>query len=113
MKRINEELPSDAVLVFLWEPRSYYCQKDCRPDSILDEFPNLVYKYGSAEAIAQAWQQAGITHILVHRSGLERIVNDMPGAVDVEILNELESQFLQPVFDEGEAYQLYKLGTTP
>ncbi|MCP4421412.1 MAG: hypothetical protein GY805_32780, partial [Chloroflexi bacterium] len=47
MEQINQELPAQAKIAFLWEPRSYYCNRDCRPDSILDEFPHLVYQYGS------------------------------------------------------------------
>ena len=53
MQQLNDVLPAEAVVVFLWEPRSYYCQLDCRPDSILDAFSHLVYQYGSAEAIAR------------------------------------------------------------
>jgi hypothetical protein len=109
MDRINEELPNDAVVVFLWEPRSYYCQKDCRPDSILDTFPNLTHKYESAEAIAHMWQQAGVTHILIHQTGLEFMLYEAPDAVDVDILQELEDEFLQPVFDENKIYQVYEL----
>ena len=70
MEEINTQLPAEAKVVFLWEPRSYYCRLNCRPDSILDEFPHLVDQYGSADNIVQQWQTDGITHILVHRAGL-------------------------------------------
>ena len=95
MEQMNDSLPSDAVVLFLWEPRSFYCQQDCRPDSILDTFPHLVYQYGSAEAIAQAWREAGVTHVLIHRSGLNFVLSESPDTVDQAILTELETSFLR------------------
>lgn len=109
MERINEELPPEAAIQFLWEPRSYYCRRDCRPDSILDEFPHLVYQHHSAAGIARHWRQTGLTHVLIHRDGLEFERVEMPGAIDTEILAELEAEFLQPMFDIGGAYQLYAI----
>jgi hypothetical protein len=109
MQRINEDLPAEATIVFLWEPRTYYCQCDCRPDSILDTFPHLVHQYGSAEAIAQAWRQAGVTHVLIHRSGLDFMLGKTPETVDTTVLAELEARFLHPVFDVAGAYQVYAL----
>ncbi len=109
MQQINEDLPAEAVVTFLWEPRSYNCQLDCRPDSILDEFPHLVDRYGSAEAIVQAWQQAGVTHVLIHRSGLNFILNHSPETIDTTVLTELETKAFRLVFDVAGAYQLYAL----
>jgi hypothetical protein len=108
MQAINQDLPAEARIVFLWEPRSYYCQRDCRPDSILDAFPHLVYQYGTAEAIAQAWQEAGITHILVHQAGLEFMLKEMP-EIDQEVLSTLEENYWREVIDIGGGYQLYEL----
>ncbi|MFC1976486.1 ArnT family glycosyltransferase [Chloroflexota bacterium] len=113
MQQINKDLPSDAVIVFLWEPRSYYCQQDCRPDSILDTFPHLVHQYGSAEAIAEGWKQEGVTHLLIHRPGLEFVLNESPEVVDTTVLDELETRFLQPIFEVGRAYQVYALVEEP
>jgi hypothetical protein len=113
MQQINEVLPAEAKVVFLWEPRSYYCQRDCQPDSILDEFPHLISQHGSAEAIVWAWREANVTHILVHRSGLNFMVSDSPEAIDTGVLSELETIFFEPVFDVAGAYQLYALNSHP
>ena len=113
MQQINDDLAHDAVVVFLWEPRSYYCQRDCRPDSILDEFPHMVYKHGSADAIAQAWQQAGVTHLLIHRSGLNFVLSESPAIINTDVLNTLESKYLRQVFDVVGVYQLYTLQENP
>jgi hypothetical protein len=108
MQEINERLPAEAKVVFLWEPRSYYCQVDCRPDSILDEFPHLVNQYGSAGGIAQAWQAEGVTHVLVHRSGLNLILQEAPEKIDQTVLSDPQACCWQKDFDIVGAYQLYR-----
>jgi hypothetical protein len=113
IQQLNDVLPAEAVVVFLWEPRSYYCQPDCRPDSILDAFPHLVYQYGSAEAIAQAWRDSRVTHVLIHRSGLNFVLNDTPAAIETDILQDLEAEHLRQLFDVGQSYQLYALEPAP
>jgi hypothetical protein len=50
---INENLSPSAKILFLWEPRSYYCQRDCWPDALLDKFKHLTYKYHDAEGITE------------------------------------------------------------
>jgi hypothetical protein len=109
MQAINQSLPAEAKIVFLWEPRSYYCQRDCRPDSILDEFPHLVYQHATAEAIVQAWREAGITHVLVHRAGLQFILDDSPETIDQQLLNRLEENYWRKVIDVAGVYQVYQL----
>jgi len=113
MQQINTELPAEAKIVFLWEPRSYYCRRDCRPDSILDEFPHLVYQHGSAQAIAQRWHAQGVSHVLLHRSGLEFMLNESPQKIDRAVLAELERTYWRKVFDVAGAYQLYALKGVP
>lgn len=109
MQQIDAQLPAEAKIVFLWEPRSYYCRRDCRPDSILDAFPHLVHQHGSAEAIVQAWRGEGVTHVLVHRSGLNFVLNESPAAVNTTLLADLETRHLQKIFDVAGAYQVYEI----
>ncbi len=114
MAEINTQFPADAVVAFLWEPRSYYCQVDCRPDSILDEYGHLQYLHGQdAEAIAQAWHQKGITHLLVHRQGYNFLRTEDNVSPELrpnpEVLNQLEAEHLDLIFDIVGAYQGYKL----
>ena len=113
MEEINASLPAGARIVFLWEPRSYYCRRDCRPDSILDTFPHLVYQHQTPERIAKMWHQNGITHILLHRSGLNFVLDEAPEAIDLAVLNEIEANHLNLAQDIGGAYQLYSLEPAP
>jgi len=109
MQQINSALPPEATVVFLWEPRSYYCQRDCRPDSILDSFPHLAYQYGSAEAIAERWKETGVSHVLIYRTGLEIMLKEKPTTIDMNTLSMLEHNYLKQLFDVAGAYQVYEL----
>jgi 4-amino-4-deoxy-L-arabinose transferase-like glycosyltransferase len=113
MQAVND-LPPDAVVTFLWEPRSYYCLRDCRPDSILDEFGHLTYQYGNAEAIAKAWRADGVSHLLLYQAGLDLILKaksaDNEPLTEPKVLRELRSKHLQLVETIGEnVYQLLAL----
>jgi hypothetical protein len=112
MEQINQTLPAQASVLFLWEPRSYFCQVECRPDSILDQLAHDHYLYNSAASIAAAWKQAGITHVLLHRQGLEFIKREDTEGLSTPALEQLavlEADYFEPVFDVVGAYQLYRL----
>lgn len=112
LEQLNQTLPATAVVLFLWEPRSYFCQIECRPDSILDQLAHDQYVYGRADKIVEAWQKAGITHVLLHRQGLDFVKHEGTEAVSqpaLEQLAVLEDHYFEPVFDVVGAYQVYTL----
>jgi len=108
---INQELPPDAVVLFLWEPRSYHCQVDCRPDAILDRFVHTTHLYGhDADDIADVWRAEGITHVLLYRVGYQAIVEagfDPVTEADRTTLATLLSKEMVQANDLGGAYELY------
>lgn len=109
---INENLPPSAKVLFLWEPRSYYCQRDCWPDAILDKFKHLTYKYHDAEGIAEYLHREGVTHLLLYQAGLEYILEAQFDPItpdDVATLAALQGSYLRLIHDEGGAYLLYEL----
>jgi len=109
---INENLPPSAKILFLWEPRSYYCQRDCWSDALLDKFKHLTYKYHDAEGIAEYLHREGVTHLLLYQTGLEHILEagfDPITPDDVAALTALQKDHLRLIHDEGGAYLLYKL----
>lgn len=112
MEQLNQTLPPTAEVLFLWEPRSYFCRVTCQPDSILDRLAHDQYLYGDAAAIVAVWKKAGITHVLLHRQGLDFIEAEGTEAIYQPALRELavmEKDYFEPVFDVVGAYQLYKL----
>jgi hypothetical protein len=111
LRGVNE-LPPGSRVVFLWEPRSYACRVDCRPDALLDRFLHMAYLYPDADAIARAWAQDGVTHVLLYRSGMQAIVEaefDPITPRDLAIMADLQSHHLSPVGQWGDAYVLYRL----
>lgn len=112
MSWLNENLPDEAVVLFLWEPRSYYCDLDCRPDSILDRMGDWEYLYGDAEGIAAAWQAQGVTHVLLWRSALEFVLKQQAETglyrVNQPLLADLQQEYLLPP-DVVAGYEIYQL----
>ncbi|MCB8968468.1 MAG: glycosyltransferase family 39 protein [Ardenticatenaceae bacterium] len=109
---LAEILPPDAVVVFLWEPRSYYCAVDCRPDSILDTFAHLEYLYRNGDAIADAWLADGVTHVLLFQTGFEFVVEAQTERIaprDMAVWQSLEQERLHLVTDWNGAYKLYEI----
>ena len=111
MSELNEVLPETAVVQFLWEPRSYYCNFDCRPDSILDEFPHLVYVHQTADEIHQAWQEDGVTHVLIWRDGYNFILEEdrLNAQAQDLILEEVLGMGTAVQFSSDLNYELYIL----
>lgn len=110
METINRRLPSDAAVQFLWEPRSYYCDLDCRPDAILDRFDHTIFLYQDSESIADAWRADGLTHVLIFEAGLNFLLN--AGAdIDREILQSLTDDHMIAIDTPNNAYSLYRLQT--
>ncbi len=102
-------LPAEARVLFLWEPRSYYCQRHCLPDSILDELAHLTAQHGTAEAIAQSWRAAGVSHVLLHRAGFDFMHTTDPALTHPALLEALTGHYLTLVADVGGVYQLYSV----
>ena len=105
-------LPPDSRVIFLWEPRSYTCRVDCWPDALLDRFLHLTYLYHDADTIAKVWAEAGVTHVLLCRLGMNVIVEakfDPVTPRDLAIMRDLQAHHLSPINDVGGAYVLYEL----
>ena len=110
---VNGELPQDSTILFLWEPRSYHCAADCRPDALLDRWVHTTYLHGQdAAAIAEAWRAEGTTHVLLHRVGYKSVVEggfDPVTREDQRTLEDLLEKEATHLADFGGAYELYSL----
>jgi hypothetical protein len=86
------QLPRDAKLLALWEPRAYYIRRTVQPDAILDAFPRVVAQTREADAIVRAWKESGYTHVLLNRHGLNLMLTsqyDPIAAGDARVLQEI------------------------
>jgi hypothetical protein len=113
IEAINQDLPPESSVLFLWEPRAYHCGVECLPDALLDRWLHTTHLYGQdAAAVAAAWREQGITHVLLHRAGYAAVLEaafDPVTEADKTTLEELLSSETVRVRDFGEAYELYVL----
>lgn len=107
------QLPAESDVMFLWETRSYTCRPMCHPDPLLGRWLHLTqHQQLDADGIAQQWQMAGITHVLMHDVGLQFLIEseyDPYGESELAVLQTLKEEHLVLVEDILGAYQLYEL----
>ncbi len=114
MEEMNKLLPQGSVVALLWEPRSYYCDIDCRPDSILDTYAHLEHLHADAASITAAWKGQGVTHVLFHEAGLQFVLSAEMSWVaprDLTTLQQIRERYLVPIATWQSVYTLYRLET--
>lgn len=102
---VNANLPRDARIVSLWEPRAYYIERAIEADALLDRFAHLQFLYdGDADKISAEWRKQGFTHVLLFRAGLNDVLQaqyDPVGAREMKTLQALEAKHLRLVYDRA------------
>ncbi|HVF26312.1 MAG TPA: hypothetical protein VNA23_10510, partial [Anaerolineales bacterium] len=66
LMNIMDELPSDAYVYSLFEPRSYDLPRRIQLDAILSNFAHDEYLYHTSTEIIRHWKAKGYTHVLVY-----------------------------------------------
>lgn len=64
-----DELPSDARVYSLFEPRSYGLPRFVQPDPINSNFAHDIYLFRTPDMIIQNWKSQKYTHIIVYERG--------------------------------------------
>lgn len=105
------QLPSGSNVKFFWEPRAFYCEIECDPDEILDNWWYLRRTVGNASNIAMHLRSEGITHILIYDLGadLEKEANKRFTALDWDELENLKDKELNEIETFEDVYSLYAL----
>jgi hypothetical protein len=109
------ELPSDSVVLFLWEPRTYYCEVSCLLDGKLFNWWYLRRAGGNSNAIAEILQRKGITHILIYDAGLDlfKTLTTEYNEADWEELTYFKEKWLVPLLEIPGQYSLYQFSEDP
>ena len=98
---VNDTLPQDARIVFLWETRPYYFQRPVMEDAILDRWAHLRFRFGDADSIARDLRRAGYTHILLYRAGLSEMLQsgqDPTTLDDAQTLQDLLARYTRQIY---------------
>lgn len=66
-----DELPPDATIYNLFEPRSYGLSRSIQADPLLYNFSHDVYLFQTPDEIIERWRVKHYTHILVYERGFE------------------------------------------
>ena len=74
--QIMDDLPGNAYLYSLFEPRSYSLPRRIQPDAINYNFAHDLYLYKRPSEIIQHWKTAGYTHLLLYERGLDFVAQD-------------------------------------
>jgi hypothetical protein len=108
---LEENVPEEGRILFLWEPRSYYSPRPTQPDAILDNWSHLLYRYNHESQVAAYLQDQGVTHVLLYQRGLDFVIeageSPLPSE-DVGRLNTFIKQYLTAIETIG-SYRLYRL----
>jgi dolichyl-phosphate-mannose-protein mannosyltransferase len=71
---IMDELPADAYVYSLFEPRSYGLPRLTQPDVIVYNFAHDLHLYAAPSEIIRHWKANGYTHILIYERGLDFMI---------------------------------------
>jgi hypothetical protein len=86
---------------------------DCLPDALLDRWLHAIHLHGpDSDSIADAWRVEGVTHVLLHRTGLDLVVQEQFDPLtpeDLGVLDRLKDDHLILLESFGSAYELYRL----
>ena len=64
-------LPPTAHVLMLWESRTFYCQRDCIPDSLLNRWRHDLLLQPDPHKVIAAWKAAGTDYVLICDIGMQ------------------------------------------
>jgi hypothetical protein len=111
MEALEETVPEDGRVLFLWEPRSYYSPRRAQPDAILDNWAHLSYRYPTNAQIAAHLREQGYTHVLLNQWGVDFVIEESESPLpseDVDRLRTFIEEYLELLETEG-SYRIYEL----
>ncbi|MGC9332600.1 MAG: hypothetical protein ACP5JJ_00510, partial [Anaerolineae bacterium] len=111
METLEEIVPDDGQVLFLWEPRSYYSPRPAEPDAILDNWAHLRHRYRTEAQILAHLREEGYTHVLLNQGGLDFVIEKDESPLPTEEVGHLRTfveEYLSLVEQRG-SYRIYQL----
>lgn len=108
---LMKNVPENAKVYFLFEPRSYGINTHVQPDAINANFSHDLWLYKTPEKIISAWQQQGYTHVLFSKLGADFIFQSKNSSPSNEEAALKQVKTLLDRIDEtqGGEYVLYRI----
>lgn len=82
---IMDELPANAHVYGLFEPRSYSLPRLIQPDPIVSNFAHDQYLFHTSTGIIQNWKAQGYTYILIYERGLNFMLENSPDRMTEQV----------------------------
>lgn len=101
---MNQNLPADAKVLFLWRNRGYYLERGYLGDDSFSRFLTLYEDDASPGAIAARLRDRGYTHVVANLVDTAKWEAD-PGSVfheDVQLFDKLRSVYLVSIYRDGQ-----------
>ena len=112
LTQLVDELPANAYVYSLFEPRSYSLPRRIQPDAINYNFSHDLYLYQTPSEIIRHWKLQGYTHVLIYERGLTLGADD-PSSPLTPARREALRQTLEQLELVGQtpdkAYSIYQI----
>lgn len=112
LMQLMNELPADAQVYSLFEPRSYGLPRSIQADPLLYNFAHDVYLFRSSDAIIQHWKSEHYTHVVIYERGLKLTIDSPASRFTLEMQKVLEATRAQlKLFAQtpDKIYSVYKI----
>jgi len=113
LMQIMEELPANAHVYNLFEPRSYGLPRRTQPDAINYNFSHDLYLYKTPSNIIQQWGAKGYTHIIVYERGLTFGADDPSNKLNPDRRAALRETLAMLEFVDQTADKIYTIYRIP
>ncbi|HSM70942.1 MAG TPA: hypothetical protein VK851_05315, partial [Anaerolineales bacterium] len=110
--QLMDELPADANIYSLYEPRSYDLPRPIQPDLVLYNFAHDLHLYRTTDEVIQHWKSVGYTHILIYERGVDITFSSDLSEEDIArqiALNEIRDKLSLVSQTSDGVYSIYKI----
>ena len=110
--KIVDELPVNANVYSLYEPRTYGLPRSTQSDLGLYNFAHDLHLHKTTDRIIQNWKQQGYTHILIYERGADITLSSeqsTENSVRQDALNDVRSKLSLVDQTPDKGYSIYKI----
>lgn len=78
LKYAQDQLPTDARIMMMWDGQGYYCDQRCLPDAEQAQWTLISKNINEPLSLASALKERGVTHMLLSMEGLNFLLQHDP-----------------------------------